>query len=153
MTEVAASHAVPRFVLVGCSNLVVSLTAFYLCYRYLPLGSFGAAAVPGAVASSGVQGAVANVLSYVAGMLNSFLLNRVWTFRAGDGPVAKQAWRFTAVNIVSLVASTLIVFVLVDRLGWNEIAVWVPLAALIMVANYIGMKYWAFAARRGAPHA
>lgn len=137
MTEVAASHAVPRFVLVGCSNLVVSLTAFYLCYHYLPLGDFG--------------GAVANVLSYVAGMLNSFLLNRVWTFRAGDGPVAKQAWRFTAVNIVSLVASTLVVFVLVDRLGWNEIAVWVPLAALIMVANYVGMKYWAFAARRGVP--
>lgn len=136
------AHAVPRFVLVGCANLVVSLSAFYLCYRYLPLG-----------AASSMQGAVANVLSYAAGMLNSFLLNRVWTFRAGHGPVAVQAWRFTVVNIASLVGSTLVVYALVDRLGWPELGVWVPLAALIMVANYVGMKYWAFAGRPAAQRA
>lgn len=141
MTSVAASHAVPRFVLVGCSNLVVSLTTFYLSYRYLPLGAIGAAAL---------QGAVANVVSYAAGMLNSFLLNRIWTFRAGAGRVASQARRFTMLNVAILVASTLIVFLLVDTLGWNEIGVWVPLAALIMVANYLGMKHWAFAAERAA---
>lgn len=139
MAEVVASHAVPRFVLVGCSNLVVSLTAFYLSYHYLPLDAIGAAAL---------QGAVANVLSYAAGMLNSFLLNRAWTFRAGNGRIFRQARRFALLNAAILAASTLIVFVLVDRLGWNEIAVWVPLAALIMVTNYLGMKHWAFAAER-----
>ena len=137
MSDTPLSHAqaVPRFVLVGCANLIVSLSAFYLCYRYLPLG-----------AASPLQGAVANVLSYAAGMLNSFLLNRVWTFRAGRGRVTRQAWRFTLVNAASLLGSTLIVFVLVDRLHWPELGVWVPLAALIMVVNYLGMKYWAFAA-------
>jgi putative flippase GtrA len=141
-TTPSHAHAVPRFVLVGCANLVVSLSAFYLCYRYLPLG-----------AASSMQGAVANVLSYAAGMLNSFVLNRIWTFRAGEGRVGTQAWRFTLVNLVSLAGSTLVVHALVDRLHWPELGVWIPLAALIMVANYVGMKYWAFATRREAQRA
>jgi putative flippase GtrA len=116
----------------------VSLAAFYLCYHYLPL--------PSSASGSGVQGAVANVLSYCAGMINSFLLNRSWTFRAGSG-VVMQARRFAVVNMASLVLSTLTVFVLVDRLRFAELAVWIPLAALIMVTNYVGMKYWAFAPR------
>ena len=138
MAGVGASHAVPRFVLVGLSNLVVSLAAFYLCYHYLPL--------PVSAAGSGAQGAVANVLAYIAGMINSFLLNRSWTFRAGRG-VAAQAGRFVVLNLASVAVGTLTMFVLVDRLHYQELAVWIPLAALIMITNYVGMKYWAFAPR------
>lgn len=136
-TTLSHAQAVPRFVLVGCANLVVSLGAFYLCYHYLPLG-----------AATSVQGATANVLAYAAGMLNSFLLNRVWTFRAGHGRLTTQAWRFTVLNAASLLGSTLVVFVFVDRLHWSEVRVWILVAALIMVANYVGMKYWAFLAPR-----
>ena len=136
MVGVDTSHAVPRFALVGFSNLVVSLAAFYLCYHYLPL--------PSSAAGSGAQGAVANVLAYFAGMINSFWLNRSWTFRAGSGVVV-QAGRFAIVNAVSLGLSTLTMFVLVDRWHYAELAVWIPLAAVIMVTNYLGMKYWAFA--------
>jgi putative flippase GtrA len=138
-TTPSHAHAVPRFVLVGCANLVVSLGAFYFCYHYLPLG-----------AAASLQGAVANVLSYVAGMLNSFLLNRLWTFRAGHGQLTTQAWRFTVLNAASLIGSTLVVFVFVDRLHWSEVGVWIPAAAVIMMANYVGMKYWAFLAPRAA---
>jgi putative flippase GtrA len=138
MVGVGTSHAVPRFVLVGLSNLVVSLAAFYLCYHYLPL--------PSSAAGGGAQGAVANVLAYFAGMINSFLLNRSWTFRAGGG-VTVQAIRFAVVNFASLGVSTLTMFVLVDRLRYPELGVWIPLAGLIMVTNYVGMKYWAFAPR------
>lgn len=136
MAGIDASHAVPRFLVVGLCNLVVSLGTFYLCYHYLPL--------PSSAAGHGAQGAVANVLSYFAGMINSFLLNRSWTFRADSGVVV-QAGRFVVVNMASLAFSTLTVFVLVDRWHYRELAVWVPMAALIMVANYVGMKYWAFA--------
>jgi putative flippase GtrA len=142
MAGVDSSHAVPRFVLVGLCNLVVSLGAFYLCYHYLPL--------PSSAAGNGAQGAVANVLSYVAGMINSFLLNRSWTFRAGRGVVA-QAGRFAVVNMASLAFSTLAVFVLVDRWRYPELVVWIPMAALIMVTNYVGMKYWAFAPQTAGP--
>ncbi len=113
-------HSAPRFALVGCTNFVVSLAAFYLCYHYLPLDRLVAALhLPTASAAGdavGAEGAVANVLAYIAGMLNSFWLNRVWAFRATEGGIVGQGVRFVVVNSVSLVLGTAIVFVLVDRL-------------------------------------
>jgi putative flippase GtrA len=127
-------HSVARFVAVGCTNFVVSFAAFYLAYRYLPLGSFEG------------RGAVANVVAYAAGMLNSFVLNRAWTFGA-EGHVAKHAARFVVLNAATLAASTLIVYLLVDRAGFPELAVWLPLTLAILATHYLGMKHWAFAAR------
>ncbi len=128
-------HPLARFIVVGCANFVVSFTAFYLSYLYSPLDD-----------SSG-RAAVANVVAYGAGMLNSFVLNRLWTFRA-EGQVAQHALKFVALNAATLAASTAIVLVLVDWAGWPALAVWLPLTLGILTAHYLGMKHWAFAERR-----
>jgi putative flippase GtrA len=147
MADVDMQHPAPRFALVGCSNFIVSLAAFWLCYHYLPLGRIAASLhLPAAQGGgTGAEGAVANVLAYFAGMFNSFWLNRVWAFRATDGGIVGQGVRFVVVNSVSLVLGTAIVFLLVDRLKFPELAVWVPLAGLITVTNYLGFRHWAFA--------
>lgn len=136
MSLVRSAHSAPRFAVVGVGNFFVSFAVFYLCYHYLPAG--------------GASGAVANVFAYVAGMINSFVWNRSWTFNA-EGGVAGQALRFTVVNLVSLSLGTLVVHVFVDRMHYPELAVWIPLAVLIVIMNYLGCKYWAFAPRRAVP--
>jgi putative flippase GtrA len=128
-------RSVVRFVIVGCANFVVSFAAFYASYHYLPLA-----------ASSG-RGAVANVVAYGAGMLNSFLLNRLWTFRA-EGRVAVHALKFVLLNAATLAVSTMLVLVLVDWVGFAPLAVWLPLTIAILTAHYLGMKHWAFAQQR-----
>ena len=128
-------HPLARFIVVGCANFVVSFTAFYLSYLYSPLDD-----------SSG-RAAVANVVAYGAGMLNSFVLNRLWTFRAA-GQVAQHALKFIALNAATLAASTAIVLLLVDWAGWPALAVWLPLTLGILTAHYLGMKHWAFAEER-----
>jgi len=128
-------HPFARFIVVGCANFVVSFAAFYLSYRYLPLGE------------SGGRGAVANVLAYCAGLANSFVLNRLWTFRA-EGHVGMHALKFGLLNAATLVASTAIVWLLVDVAGFHPLAVWLPLTLAILTAHYLGMKHWAFARRR-----
>ena len=135
MSDFGLRHPFARFVVVGCLNFVVSFAAFYASYEFLPLGE-----------SSG-RGAVANVVAYAAGMLNSFALNRVWTFRA-EGQVAVHAAKFVVLNAATLVASTAIVLVLVDLAGFPALAVWLPLTIAILTAHYLGMKHWAFAERR-----
>jgi putative flippase GtrA len=126
-------HPFARFVVVGCANFVVSFAAFYASYRYLPL--------------DGGRGAVANVLAYGAGLVNSFVLNRLWTFRA-EGHVGAHALKFGLLNAATLVGSTAIVLLLVDRAGLPALAVWLPLTLVILTAHYFGMKHWAFAERR-----
>ena len=128
-------HSFVRFIVVGCANFVVSFAAFYASYHYLPLG-----------ASHG-RGAVANVVAYAAGMVNSFVLNRLWTFRA-EGDVGVHALKFALLNAATLAASTVIVLVLVDWAGFSALAVWLPLTLAILAAHYLGMKHWAFAERR-----
>ena len=134
-----ASHggSATRFALVGLTNFCVSFTVFYLCYNYLP----------DAVQRQTPDGALANLLAYVAGMVNSFLLNRSWTFRA-TGNAAAQALRFCVVNISSMALSTSVMFWFVDVLHLNAVAVWVPLTLVVMTLNYLGCKHWAFAPAR-----
>jgi putative flippase GtrA len=135
VSDFGLRHPLARFVVVGCLNFVVSFAAFYGSYHLLALGG-----------SSG-RGAIANVVAYAAGMLNSFVLNRLWTFRA-EGQVAVHAFKFVALNAATLVASTTIVLVLVDWAGFSPLAVWLPLTLAILAAHYVGMKHWAFAGRR-----
>jgi putative flippase GtrA len=135
VTALGLRHPLARFIVVGCANFVVSFAAFYASYRFLPLDD-----------SSG-RGAAANVLAYAAGMINSFVLNRIWTFRA-EGQIVAHAFKFVALNAVTLVASTALVFVLVDWAGLPALAVWLPLTLAILATHYLGMKHWAFARSR-----
>jgi putative flippase GtrA len=141
--------SVARFAVVGCTNFVVSFTAFYLSFNYLPGAAVAAIAgfVSAGSPSHPPQAAVANVIAYLAGMVNSFLLNRSWTFRATAGNALPQALRFTAVSLFSLTMGTLVTFALVDVLGLPSLAVWIPLTAVVVVVNYLGCKHWAFAPR------
>jgi putative flippase GtrA len=127
-------HSFLRFIVVGCVNFVVSFAAFYASYHYLPLGGHG-------------RGAVANVLAYAAGMINSFILNRLWTFEA-EGSVGVHAAKFAVLNVATLAASTIVVLLLVDWAGLPALAVWLPLTIAILAAHYLGMKHWAFAEQR-----
>jgi putative flippase GtrA len=150
-----------RFLVVGCLNVAVTFAVFLLCYRWLPLGSLfvavtGGADGPVALALSrlgvgAIDAAVANVIAYVAGMVNSFVLNKLWTFEAG-GHTARQLQRFVALNLVSLIVSTLVMFVAVDALAAPYLPVFVGTVVLTTVFHYLGNKHWTFAeALRTAP--
>ena len=147
MVRSIPEDSVARFALVGCTNFVVSFTAFFLSFNYLPPSVVAAIVGTGSASAHPPQAAVANVIAYLAGMINSFLLNRTWTFRATSGSALPQALRFTAVSLFSLTMSTAVTFALVDVLGLPSLAVWVPLTAVVVVVNYLGCKYWAFAPR------
>ena len=120
--------------MVGCTNFVVSFSVFFLTFNYLPEP----------MRMQLPEAAVANVAAYAAGMINSFLLNRSWTFRVAGNPTA-QALRFAVVNLASLALSTATMFQFVDVRGYPELAVWVPTTMVVMTLNYWGCKYWAFA--------
>jgi putative flippase GtrA len=153
MVRSIPEDSVARFALVGCTNFVVSFTAFFLSFNYLPPSAVAALVGAGGESAHPPQAAVANVIAYLAGMVNSFLLNRSWTFRASRGNALPQALRFIAVSLFSLTMSTVVTFALVDVLGMSSLAVWVPLLGIVVVVNYLGCKYWAFAPRAGRTEA
>lgn len=133
-----------RFAIVGVVNFAVSCLVFLLAWQLLPvLFATVTPLGPKGIATPAPIGAAANGLSYLAGMINSFALNRAWTFRA-HGRAGKQAARFTIVNLGCLAVGSAAMYALVDVRGLPELAVWLPLTACLIMLNFAGCKYWVF---------
>lgn len=117
-------QAVWRFGLVGVSNTVVDFAVFFL------------------LTAAGAPAAVAQAVAYGAGMANSYIWNRRWTFQVKRKANIKEVLRFLAVNGLSFGAS-LAVLLAAERLAPLWLA---KLAATIagMAVNFIGSRYWVF---------
>lgn len=93
---------IAKFGLVGVLNTLIDIGLFWLLFSVF-----------------GVPYLMANVLSYGAGMLNSFVMNKLWTFseRRKHGLIRRQLPIFVAVNLVSLALSSLILWALAPSIG------------------------------------
>ena len=111
-------RALFRFLVVGVSNTVVSYTVFHLSLREWVHSA-----------------AIAQAMSYGAGILWSFLWNRIWTFRH-QGAVLPSLVAFTALQLTFLVVSSLLVGLAIDVLELPSTSSWISVMALITVVNY-----------------
>lgn len=115
-----------RFCAVGLGNTAVDFSAFYL----LMLG--------------GLPYLVAQVLSYSAGVANSFILNRKWTFRMRRKANVMEVVKFVIVNGLSLLVASGLLFILRDT---HHLDLW--LSKLIatgggLIVNFMGSRLWVF---------
>jgi putative flippase GtrA len=151
-----SARQLARFLIVGCLNVAVTFVVFLFCYRTFELGSLllatsGAAGewLAEALRNLGVgsiDAAAANFVGYLAGMVNSFVLNKAWTFEA-RGRTWQQMQRFVTLNVVGLVGSTVIMFVGVDLLGAPYLPVFAGTVVLTTIFHFLGNKHWTFAGR------
>ena len=142
-----------KFLFVGCTNFLVSFTVFNFCYTYLKLGDFlvyivgGAGLIffqPGQTGSAiTFNAALANIVGYACGVMNSFVWNKIWTFKAKFG-AAKQFYYFIVLNIFCIILSTGIITLFVDVLGAGHKVVWIYTMAAIFLIIYVACKYWVF---------
>lgn len=102
----------------------------------------------------GMQYLVAQVFSYSAGTMNSYVVNKLWTFGGKDaagtenrkaGTVDKGEFaRFVLVNIGTLLLSIALLYVLKTGFGLHPLLAKIGVTAVTVVVNYIGSKLWVF---------
>ena len=92
----------------------------------------------------GWSAATAQVLSYGAGMLNSFLLNRSWTFRAQSKAVGAQAVRFVIANLGVLAVSVALIQFLTEQMALQALLAKLLVTAVTMILNFIVSRLWVF---------
>lgn len=115
-----------RFCTVGLANTAVDFTAFFL----LNLG--------------GVPYLSAQVLSYSTGVINSFLLNRKWTFQVTRKTNVNEIAKFIILNGISLLVSSSLLFMLYNA---NHPHLWLAKIAATaggILVNFIGSRLWVF---------
>ena len=117
-----------KFGLVGGSGYLINLGVFALL-----------------AGSLGVHHAIAAVGAFAVAVTNNFLLNRHWTFAAGDGHAGFQAMRFFAVSIAALTINLIALEALVSQASLGELPAQAIAVAIAMPFNFLGNKLWTFA--------
>lgn len=121
-----------RFCTVGVANTAVDFIVFFL------LNMAGAPYLP------------AQALSYTAGVVNSYFLNRAWTFQVARKANFPEAVSFIIVNAFSLSAASGILYILYDM---NHLDLWISKCAATVagvIVNYTGNRLWVFAENQKA---
>lgn len=82
--------------------------------------------------------------SFVAGMLNSYLINRRWTFQTKQRFFSLQIVKFVLSNLSVLAVSMILLKLFMDVVGWS-----IPLAKLAAVCitmgiNFLVSRLWVF---------
>ncbi|MDD2899906.1 MAG: GtrA family protein [Desulfuromonadaceae bacterium] len=114
-----------RFAAVGVLNTGVDMTIFFL-FTWLGVAYIGA-----------------QIISYSCGTANSYLLNKLWTFRS-SGLSFTEMVRFIIVNGASLGISLVCLALLHDRAGIGLGAAKVAATIAALGVNFLGNKLWVF---------
>jgi putative flippase GtrA len=115
-----------RFSLVGVGNTLVDFTLFYMLTALMaPL-------------------AWAQTLASLAGVANSYVMNRRWTFPSKRHSSIKEVAVFLLVNGASLGLSTLLLILLHDWLHYSLLLSKAGATIASMAVNYMGSRHLVF---------
>ncbi len=117
-----------KFGLVGGSGYLINLAVFAVLAETL-----------------GVHHVLAAIGAFCVAVTNNFLLNRHWTFAAGDGHAGFQAMRFFAVSIAALTINLIALEALVSEASLGDLSAQAIAVAIAMPFNFLGNKLWTFA--------
>ncbi|HAN43842.1 MAG TPA: hypothetical protein DCP97_00480 [Ruminococcaceae bacterium] len=120
-----------KFGITGVSNTVVDFCIFTLLYKLLLVDKY-----------------TAQVIGYSAGILNSYIINRSWTFKSSQSFLSLQLVKFVAVNLCMLGLSLALIWFFADMLGLSAMVAKLLATAIIMLVNFIVSKLWVFAEKR-----
>ena len=118
-----------RLGVVGCSNTLVDFVVFTILR-----------------AAFDINYLLCQVVGYSAGVLNSFIFNKMWTFesRTSHFRTSLQFARFLVINLLSLSVSLLGLKIMSDYWNLNVYVAKVAMTAVAQVINYSGYRFWVF---------
>jgi putative flippase GtrA len=93
----------------------------------------------------GVDYLLAIVLGYTIGSLNSYVLNRLWTFRARDIAHTTAGTRFAAVQACAIAVNVLLLYVFVHHAGIARIPAQAILTVPLLAITFYVNRVWSFA--------
>jgi putative flippase GtrA len=119
-----------RFGAVGASGYAVNLAVFWAAVHPFDTGH-----------------RIAATLAFLVAVLNNFVWNRHWTFRAGAGHAGFQAARFFAVSIGAFLFALAVLETLVS-VGVAPVAAQAAAILCATPVNFLGNRLWSFRPHR-----
>jgi putative flippase GtrA len=115
-----------KYGIVGIINTFITLTTIFIFMKII-----------------GANYVIANVVGYTLGFLNSFILNKIWTF-GSEGRVRKEIILFFLVFIVSYAVQLLFLLLIKEQLGISAEMSQIIAMGFYTIINFLGNKHFTF---------
>lgn len=116
-----------RFALVGLLNTAIDFTIFFSLLHLTNLSYLGA-----------------NMISFLAAAINSYTLNRRWTFRSGARDIHREGAQYVTVIGVGFLLNEGLLYLLVDH---GDLPTWagkVVVTGVVLIWNFLANRFWTF---------
>jgi len=94
---------------------------------------------------------LANTIAYACGGLNSFFINRYWTFQRKGPPKAREGVRFLLMTLAAIGCNDLILWFMgnIQHPAHLSVTLWANISKVIAIGgtilvSYLGMRLWVF---------
>jgi len=87
---------------------------------------------------------LANAISFIIALANSYILNRRFTFKSNHKKVGMQFAKYASVYTIGLGLSEAILYTLVDRFGMHDLIAKACAIGVVLFWNFIGSKFFIF---------
>lgn len=121
------SREVFFYLVFGVLTTLVNIVSFAILTRLLSAGTV-----------------LSNVIAWFLSVLFAYVTNRRWVFQSKDGNLFREAAAFFSGRIGTGVLDTVVMFITVDLLGWNDMVMKVISNVIVVILNYIISKFFVF---------
>lgn len=95
------------------------------------------------ITAAGIEPKLAMSLVYLLGIIQTFFLNKKWSFKF-DGATAPALVRYITIYLLGYIINILTLLLLVDNLGFPHQWVMAGLILFMALFFFVGQKLWAF---------
>lgn len=115
-----------RFAIVGVINTLVTVIINTVCLEVF-----------------GIHYNISWVIGFIGGVINSYIMNKLWTFESKKKSV-KEMVQFLVVSLISLSITTLGLRFFIEKVHLTKFVAQFPTIVLSQIVNYTGYKFWVF---------
>jgi len=116
-----------KFCVVGTISMFVDIGLYTLCTRLF-----------------GLHYLLANLISFIVALANSYMLNRKFTFGSTHKKVGVQFTKYLTVYMVGLGLSETFLFVFINKFGIYDLIAKPLVIGIVLIWNFIGSKFFIF---------
>lgn len=121
-----------NYLIVGALTTAISLIAYYLCvFTILD-------------PNNAVQLQIANVISWIVGVIFAYITNRKFVFESNNKNLVKEATSFVGSRLVTLLLDMIAMFFMVTLLGINDKISKLVVQLIVIILNYVFSKILVF---------
>ena len=117
-----------KFAIVGVINTLINLVVLYIFTEFL-----------------GIYYLVSAIFAFIVANINSFLLNKIWTFKENiKHKAASRYIKFVVVSVIALVVNLIFLYAAVEYFKLWYMFAQVLAVILNFLINFFGNKIWTF---------